>query len=49
MKDKKATKKPLKKKDKENPTHKEDFEKVLEMLVPKIKPKGVKGDKMLDE
>ncbi|MBL0308801.1 MAG: hypothetical protein IPP77_03705 [Bacteroidetes bacterium] len=27
---------------KPNPNHKEDFEKVLRMLVPEVKPKGVK-------
>jgi hypothetical protein len=32
-----------------NPNHKEDFDKVLEMLVPKVKPKGIKSDKLLEE
>lgn len=32
-----------------NPNHKEDFDKVLEMLIPRVKPKGIKGDKLLED
>jgi hypothetical protein len=32
-----------------NPTHKEDFDNVLKMLVPQVKPKGIKSDKMLED
>ena len=53
MKKKKAPKKDVKKKEglgnNPNPKHKEDFDKVLEMLVPKVKPKGIKSDKLLEE
>lgn len=55
MKTKKAAKKKATKKekldlsnlpeDKQNPTHREDFDKVLEMLVPSIEPKAKKDKK----
>ena len=32
-----------------NPHHKEDFEKAMQMIVPRIKPVGIKGDKLLED
>jgi hypothetical protein len=53
VKNKKTAKRPYKKKagldSNPNPTHKEDFEKALQLIVPQIKPKGIKSNRMLDE
>jgi hypothetical protein len=55
MAKKKAAKKRAKRKPKEalksnpNPNHKEDFDKVLEMLIPRVKPKGIKSNNPLED